>query len=84
MFEQIERIHEIGQIHRQSTATPQWELPGAASRETVNGFFVRSVKSFFMKIENQRQDGFQDLKSRQQKVEKNVFNLSAKRLRTLN
>ena len=41
VFEQIERIHEIGQIHRQSTATTQWELPGAASRETVNGFFCQ-------------------------------------------
>ena len=27
VFEQIEQIHEIEQIHRQSTATTQWELP---------------------------------------------------------
>ena len=53
-IEQIEQIHEIEQIHRQSTATTQWELPDTGSVETVNEFFVRSVK-----IENHQQGGFE-------------------------
>ena len=51
VFEQIEQIHEIGQIHRQSTATTQWELP-YTGKQWMDFFTKGGSKMFWFPLKD--------------------------------